>query len=132
MTDIQDPIPAETDRIASQIVDAVYAVHSTLGPGLLESAYEACLARAMAKRGLTFKSQVDLPVLYDGIRLDVGYRLDFLVEDVVVVEIKAVDDLLPIHRAQLLTYLKLSGRRLGLLVNFNTVLIKNGIKRLAL
>ena len=132
MTDRSETIPIETDRVATQIVDAVYAVHSNLGPGLLESAYEACLAREMSKRRLKFQSQVDLPILYDGIRLDVGYRLDFVVEDAVIVELKAVDELLPIHKAQLLTYLKLSGRRLGLLVNFNTILIKNGIKRLAL
>ena len=114
------------------MVDAAYSVHSTLGPGLLESVYETCLARELAKREIAFKRQVDLPVVYDGVRMDAGLRLDLLVEDVVVVEIKAIEALIPVHMAQVLTYLKLSGRRLGLLINFNVPVIKDGIRRIVL
>jgi GxxExxY protein len=127
-----EPIPAEAERVATQIVDAAFAVHTTLGPGLLESVYEACLTHELAKRGLKVERQVVLPVIYDGVRVDAGLRLDLVVEENVVVELKAVQDLLPIHQAQVLTYLKLSGRRLGLLINFNTVLIRDGIKRVVL
>ncbi len=105
-------------------------VHSALGPGLLESAYEACLIHELTKRGLRVSSQVALPVAYDGVRLDVGYRIDLLVEDEVVVELKAVDLLLTIHQAQLLSYLRLSGKKVGLLINFNTGRMKDGIRRL--
>jgi len=127
-----EPIPAQVERAATQIVDAAFAVHTTLGPGLLESVYEACLTHELAKRGLKVERQVVLPVIYDGVRVDAGLRLDLVVEESVIVELKAVHDLLPIHQAQLLTYLKLSGRRLGLLINFNTVLIRDGIKRVVL
>ena len=122
-------LDARLERIAGQVVDASFRVHSTLGPGLLESVYEVCLQHELRKRGLRAERQVELPVLYDEIRLDAGYRIDLLVQDEVVLELKAVDDLLPIHTAQLLTYLKLSGRELGFLINFNSVLIKDGIKR---
>jgi GxxExxY protein len=107
-------------------------VHTTLGPGLLESVYEVCLLHELQKRGLKAERQVLLPVVYDGLRLDSGLRLDLVVENRVVVELKAVDTLLPVHKAQMLTYLKLSGHRLGLLINFNSILIKDGIHRIAL
>jgi len=127
-----EPIPQATEEVARNVVDAAYSVHSTLGPGLLESVYETCLARELAKREIAFKRQVDLPVVYDGVRMDAGLRLDLLVEDVVVVEIKAIEALIPVHMAQVLTYLKLSGRRLGLLINFNVPVIKDGIRRIVL
>jgi GxxExxY protein len=126
------PIPPETNEIARQIVDAAFAVHTALGPGLLESVYEVCLAHELRKRGLTVRQQVVLPVHYDGVRLDAGLRLDLLVNDTVIVEIKAVENLLPVHKAQALTYLKLTGCRLALLINFNVPVIKEGIHRLAL
>jgi GxxExxY protein len=128
----REPIPKETDEVASKIVDAAFAVHTTLGPGLLESLYEVCLLHELGKRGLKAERQVMLPIIYDHQRLDAGLRLDFLVENQVVVELEAVEALLPIHKAQVLTYLKLSGHRLGLLINFNSSLIKQGIQRIAL
>ena len=115
---------------SGQVVDAAMKVHSVLGPGLLESAYEACLAYELRKRGLTVSVQVPLPVAYERMRLDLGYRIDLLVDDVVVVECKAATKLLPIHEAQLLSYLKLSKHRVGLLVNFHSVHLKDGIKRM--
>jgi GxxExxY protein len=126
------PIPEETDKVATTIVDSAFRVHSSLGPGLLESVYEVCLVHELTKRSLKVERQVALPVLYDGIRLDGGLRMDLLVESCVVVELKAVEDLHPVHKAQVLTYLKLSGHRLGLLINFNVSLIKDGIRRIAL
>jgi GxxExxY protein len=125
-------ISEETDRVARQIVDAAFAVHSALGPGLLESVYEICLVHELGKRGLKNERQVSLPVVYDGVRLDGGLRLDLVVEGAVVVELKAVDALTDVHIAQVLTYLKLSGHRLGLLINFNVARIKDGIRRVAL
>ncbi len=122
----------ELDRVARAVVDAAYRVHSALGPGLLESVYEVCLAHEIRQRGLSVDRQVSLPVKYDGIEVDAGLRLDLLVESSIVVEVKAVEELLPVHSAQVLTYLKLTGCRLGFLVNFNVPLIKNGIKRIAL
>jgi len=116
--------------ITGQIVDAAMKVHTVLGPGLLESTYEACLAFELSKRGLRVQRQVELPVMYDGIRIDVGYRIDLLVEELVIVESKSVAELAPIHEAQLLTYLKLSDRHVGLLMNFNVVHLKDGIKRM--
>jgi len=126
------PIPPETNEIARQIVHAAFAVHTALGPGLLESVYEVCLAHELRKRGLTVRQQVVLPVHYDGVRLDAGLRLDLLVNDTVIVEIKAVENLLPVHKAQALTYLKLTGCRLALLINFNVPVIKEGIHRIVL
>ena len=128
----KEPIPVATNAVAARVVDAAFAVHSALGPGLLESVYEACLAHELTKRGVKVQQQVVLPVLYDGIRLDAGLRLDLLAGECVVVELKAVDALQPVHTAQLLTYLKLTGHRLGLLINFNVPLIKHGIHRVAL
>jgi GxxExxY protein len=127
-----EPISAGTDRVAGQVVDAAFKVHSVLGPGLLESVYETCLAHELMKRGLQVQRQIVLPVVYDGLRLDAGLRIDLLVEACVVVELKTVENMLPVHKAQILTYLKLSGHRLGLLINFNVSLIKDGIQRFAL
>lgn len=127
-----EPIPRETDETAKAIVDCAFKVHSTLGPGLLESVYEACLVYELEKRDLSVDRQVNVPVMYDGRRFNTGLRLDLLVDDCVVVELKAVEKLLPLFNAQLLTYLKLSDKRLGLLINFNVPVIKDGIKRIAL
>lgn len=107
-------------------------VHTALGPGLLESAYEACLAHELKKAGLSVQSQVGLPVVYDDVSVELGYRLDLLVEGTVIVELKAVEKITPLHQAQLLSYLKLSGRKLGLLMNFNVVHLRDGIKRVIL
>ena len=117
------------EKIGKQIIDAAYCVHKTLGPGLLESAYEACLVMELIIRGFKVERQKALPVFYKGKKLDVGYRLDLLVENEIIIELKAVEKLLPIHEAQLISYLKLSDKRLGYLINFNVTLIKNGIKR---
>ncbi len=119
------------DEIATEIVDSAFKVHKKLGPGLLESAYEACLAHELKKRGLKVERQLPQPVYYDDITIDVGYRIDLLVNDSVIIELKAVEQVLPIHQAQLMTYLRLSENTLGFLINFNTVLIKHGIKRIA-
>ncbi len=117
------------NEITRQIIGAAVEVHRALGPGLLESAYEACLAFELAERGLRIERQKALPVVYREVKLDCGYRLDLLVEDRVIVEIKAVDRLAAIHEAQLLSYLKLSDRRLGLLINFNVRLLTDGVRR---
>jgi len=126
------PLPAETERLAKLVVDAAYRVHSGLGPGLLESVYEICLAHELRKRGLRIETQVAIPVVYDGIRLEAGLRIDLLVEGQLLIEIKAVDEMKQVFKAQVLTYLKLTGIRLGLLINFNVPLIKNGIERIIL
>ena len=120
----------DINEVSGEVVDAAIRVHSVLGPGLLESAYEACLAHELRKRGLKVLAQVDLPVVYDGAIIDVGYRIDLLVEDCVIVELKAVEKVLPIHEAQLLSYLKLSGHKLGLLINFHVLHLKDGVKRM--
>jgi GxxExxY protein len=119
----------EENSVTGQIVDSAMKVHTALGCGLLESVYEACLAHELVKRGLSVRKQIAMPVRYDGIELDTGYRLDMLVADRVVVEVKAVERMLPLYAAQLLTYLKLGGYKVGLLLNFNTVHLQNGIKR---
>lgn len=116
--------------LSGQIIDAAMCVHTVLGPGLLESAYEVCLAHELRKRGLRVETQFALPVSYDGVHVDVGYRLDLLVENDVVVELKAIETVLPVHKAQLLSYLKLGGKRLGLLINFHVDRLKDGITRL--
>jgi GxxExxY protein len=123
---------AATDKITGQIVDAAYQVHFGLGPGLLESVYEACLSHKLQQKALKVERQVSLPVIFETIRLDAGLQLDLLVEKKVIVELKAVENILPVHQAQLLTYLKLSGHEVGLLINFNVPVLKNGIKRMAL
>ena len=117
-------------RVTGIIIDAAPAVHSTLGPGLLESAYLACLAQELRARGLKVETQVGLPVIYRGIRVDIGYKIDLVVEGTVVVEVKAISRLLPVHEAQLLSYLRLSDRRVGLLINFHVSRLKDGIKRM--
>src|SRR5437762_3559124 len=132
MMRVFEPLPAETERLATIVVDAAFKVHSNLGPGLLKSVYEICLAHELRKRGLAIGTQVAIPVTYDGIRLEAGLRLDILVERQLLVEIKAVEEMKRVFKAQVLTYLKLTGLRLGLLINFNVLLIKNGIERIIL
>ena len=117
---------------ATNIVDAAYSVHKALGPGLLEKIYEACFCHELTKRGITYQRQVDIPVEYDGIIFDEGLRLDVIVEDLIICEIKAVDKINPVYEAQLLSYLRLTGKRIGFLINFNVPVIKNGIKRIIL
>jgi GxxExxY protein len=126
-----EPIPEDVDLVARQIVDAALEVHRTLGPGLTEPVYEVCLCYELSQRGLGFASQIAVPVVYKGVLLDAKLRPDLLVEDCVIVELKSVETVLPLFEAQLLTYLKLTGKRLGLLINFNVPLLKNGIKRIA-
>ena len=119
----------ERDPLTEKIIGAAMKVHTALGPGLLESAYQACLFRELKKQGVRVKHEVSLPVVYDGEEVDAGYRMDLLVEDEVVVELKSVERILPIHEAQLITYLKLSGKKVGLLINFNVLHLKDGILR---
>jgi GxxExxY protein len=121
---------AHVNRVSGAVVDSAFAVHTVLGPGLLESAYQACLAHELSKRGFVVQREVALPVVYDGLKLEAGYRIDLLVENCIVVEVKSVEALAPIHKAQLLSYLKLSGNPLGLLLNFNVVRMKEGIVRM--
>jgi len=121
---------AEHEFLARQVVDSSFAVHSALGPGLLESVYEQCLAAELSIRNIPFSRQMPIPIVYKDVRIDAGFRIDLVVGGLLAVEIKAVEKSLPVHEAQLLTYLKLSGHRLGLLINFNVVLIKTGIRRL--
>ena len=121
---------AQINDLSGQVVDAALRVHSRLGPGLLESAYEACLAYELRKRGLRVLTQHSLPVEYDNVQIELGYRVDLLVEDAVVVELKALVKLQPIHEAQLLSYLKLGGHRVGLLINFHVLHLRDGIKRM--
>ena len=121
----------EINEITGHIVDASIKVHTQLGPGLLESAYEACLAYELRQRDLDVGVQVPLPIRYGEVKLDVGYRLDLLVESCVIVELKSVEKVIPLYDAQLLSYLKLSGNRIGLLINFNVTRLKDGIKRFA-
>ncbi len=120
----------ELNEITEKIIGCAIKVHRALGPGLLESTYEVCLAHELMKSGLDVQKQVALPVVYDGIRLEAGYRIDLLVGHSVIVELKAVDNMHPIHEAQVISYLKLSGKKVGLLINFNVKLLKDGIKRL--
>ena len=122
LTDIEE-------SIAKNIVDAAYTVHKALGPGLLERIYEVCFCHELEKRGLRFLRQVDLPIVYDGMTFNEGLRLDVLVEDLVICELKSVDEKNPVCEAQLLSHLKLANKRLGFLINFNVPLIKDGIKR---
>ena len=120
----------ELNTLTGSIIGAAIEVHKVLGPGLLESAYEECLCHELALRKLSYQRQLALPVKYKGIQLDCGYRIDLMVENMVILELKAVDKLEPIHEAQLLTYLKLTGVEVGLLINFNVPVLKDGIKRL--
>jgi GxxExxY protein len=118
-------------EITEKVIGACIAIHKQLGPGLLESAYEECLCYELAQRGMFFERQKPLPVKYKNVKLDCGYRLDLVVEQRIIVELKTVENLLPIHEAQLLTYLRLSGLTLGLLINFNVPVLAKGIKRIA-
>jgi len=120
----------EINSITGSIVDAALKVHTALGPGLLESVYEKCLKHELGKRGLRVETQVWVPVVYDGLEIEGGYKIDLLVEDSVIVELKVVEQILPIHRAQLLSYLKLTHKEVGLLINFNVVHLRDGIRRL--
>jgi GxxExxY protein len=119
----------QKDPRTNQIVGAALEVHRALGPGLLESAYEECLCHELHLRGASFRRQVDLPITFKGLQLDCGYRMDLLVEDTVVVELKSIEKLLPVHEAQLLTYMKLARKPVGLLINFNMPLLTQGIIR---
>lgn len=119
------------NEVARQVVDAAYHIHTTLGPGLLESVYEVVLAYELEKRGLRVKRQQAVPVVYGGIEIAVGFRADLVVEEQVIVEIKSVEAVAPVYQKQLLTHLRLTGKRLGLLINFNVALIKDGITRIA-
>jgi GxxExxY protein len=119
------------NELTGQIVDAAMKVHTALGSGLLESACEACLLFELRRRGISVASQSPMPVEYEGVRLDVGYRVDILVAETVIVELKSVETVLPIHKAQVLSYLKLSGKKVGLLINFNACRLKDGIFRFA-
>ncbi len=116
-------------EVSRAIITAAMRVHSELGPGLLESAYQACLQHQLYEAGVRCASQVGLPVVYHGVKLEIGYRIDLLVEDLVIVEIKSVDAISPVHQAQVISYLKLSDKSIGLLINFNVVHLKDGIKR---
>ena len=129
---MQEEHRALPENLATIIVDAGLKVHRALGPGLLESAYEHCLSHELNARGLSVSRQVILPLVYEGIKLDAGYRLDLLIENVIIVEVKAVGALTPLQHAQLLTYLKLSGCRIGFLMNFHVALFKQGLKRVIL
>jgi GxxExxY protein len=122
----------DVERLAREVVDAADKVHTTLGAGLLESVCEARLRHEVSRRGLHVVPQVGIPVSYEDLQLDLGFRLDLLVEDECIIEVKAVESILPVHRAQVLTYMRLTGKRLGFLINFNVPLIKDGIRRFAL
>jgi GxxExxY protein len=122
----------EFDQLSNQVIGCALQVHRALGPGLLESAYEQCLAHELSLSGIPFKLQFPLPVNYKNIKLDCGYRIDLLVDDKLVVELKSVDNIKGIHQSQILTYMKLSEMKVGLLINFNVEMLKSGIKRFVL
>jgi GxxExxY protein len=124
-----DPIPESLERVGKLIVDSAYTVHKNLGPGLLEKVYEVCFCHELAKRGLKYQRQVEIPITYDNIVFEEGLRLDVFVEDSVVCELKAIETVNPVWEAQILSHMKLTGTRLGFLINFNVVKIKDGIRR---
>jgi GxxExxY protein len=124
--------PPQVNQITGAVVDAAMKVHSVLGPGLLESVYQACLAHELRARGWHVASQVGLPVVYEGEKIELGFRMDLVVENAVIVEVKCVDTIHPVHQAQLLTYMRLSGIHVGLLINFYVTHLRNGIKRMVL
>ncbi len=126
------PLSKKEEDIATKIVDAVYCVHKELGPGLLEKVYEVCFCHELTKRKLAYQRQVEVPIVYDGKVFEEGLRLDVLVENLIICELKAVDNLNPVWEAQILSHLKLTGKRLGFLINFNNKYIKDGIKRMIL
>ena len=123
-------LPSDLEDLAAALVDSAFKVHQTLGPGLLESVYESCVCIELTRRGISYEKQAPMPLVYEGVNVDGGFRLDLLVEKSVVMEIKAVEKLLPIHHSQLLTYLKLANLRLGFLINFNVLMFKEGVKRI--
>jgi len=127
---VSSPLPPEMEELAKVLIDSAFKVHQALGPGLLESIYEACLCFELRNRGIAHEVQVPVDIIYAGERIDAGLRIDLLVERSIILELKAVDRLMPIHQAQLLTYLKLTDLRLGLLINFNVALFKEGVKRM--
>ncbi|WP_442482153.1 GxxExxY protein [Aeoliella sp. SH292] len=125
-----EPVSSDVEALAKKVLDVAFKVHRSLGPGLLESVYERCICHELRKAGIEFVSQAALPIEYDDLVIDGGLRIDILVGGKLVVELKAVESLLPIHEAQLFTYIKLSHNRLGLLLNFNVPMLKDGIKRI--
>ncbi len=125
-----EPIPEHIQKIGTAVVAAAFEVHKKLGPGLLERVYEVCLCHELNKRGIAIIRQLDIPIQYDGIKFDEGLRLDILAGNEVIVEIKAVDQVNPVWQAQVLSHLKLTGKRLGYLINFNVAVLKDGIKRI--
>jgi len=127
-----EKITAEEDSIGREVVNAAYEVHKELGPGLLEKVYEVCFCHVLEKKGLKVKRQMDIPIVFDGIVFEEGLRLDVLVNDLVICELKALENVNPVWEAQLLSHLKLTNKRLGYLINFNVPLIKNGIKRMVI
>lgn len=132
MNKVYEPLTENENRIGKLIVEAAFEVHKNLGPGLLEKVYEVCFAHELQKRGLNVKRQIDIPIQYDGIVFQEGLRLDVLVEDLVICELKAVEQVNPVWVAQVLSHLKLTGKRLGYLINFDVALIKDGIRRIIL
>lgn len=126
------PLSAFEEEVARKIVDAAYVAHKNLGPGLLEKVYEVCFCHERKKRGIQFRTQLDVPIIYDGIKFESGFRLDVLVEDLVLCALKAVEEMTAINHAQTISHMKLMNKRLGFLINFNVPIIKNGIKRFIL
>jgi GxxExxY protein len=129
---LHESISARAEEVATAVVDAAVKVHRALGPGLLESVYEACLCYELSKRGIPYRRQVSLPVRYEEVFIETGFRLDVLVDECVIVELKSTESIIPIHEAQLLTHLKLANARLGFILNFNVPLMKQGIKRMVI
>jgi GxxExxY protein len=123
------PVPPSVEIIGKQVVDAAYNVHYNLGPGLLEKVYEVCFCHELARRGLSFQRQVDIPIVYDNLKFNEGLRIDVIVEDCIICELKAIEIVNPVLEAQILSHLKLTGKKLGFLINFNVVRIKDGIRR---
>lgn len=123
------PLPLELEEIGRKIVDSAYSVHSRLGPGLLEKVYKICFCHELAKRGLNYKRQLDIPIVYDNLKFNEGLRLDVLVENEIICELKALENINPVWEAQILSHLKITSKRLGYLINFNVSLIKQGIRR---
>jgi GxxExxY protein len=129
---VPPPLSSKMNVLSGKVVDSAYVIHKALGPGLLENVYEICLTHELKKKGLKVERQVEIPINYDGIKFDAGFRIDLLVEDHLIIELKAAEAILSVHEAQLLTYLKLCQKRLGLLINFNVPILKEGIKRIIL
>ena len=127
-----EPIPVRTEEVAGAVIEAAFRVHRALGPGLLESVYEKCLCHELKKMGIPFLRQVDIPIVYDNEKIEAGLRLDLIVDNCVIVELKAVEQMISLFEAQTITYLKLTQTRLALLINFNVKLLKDGIKRIVL